>query len=291
MAMTSPPWEGISLQRGAPCFFNSFFQSSVFARIPWVQLLQCGVSVQLASQEGIMLIRKHSLGKYNCFTLQVFTVLVSAGAQFNFADSDYYLPRNWKKHLDKTMPRSLFLSPAFFKEATPRPILLPWDTQSLPMAVEFVMNLRAQCSAQTHENRSWKAMTGTWPGTSYLSQRAAEAGSQCKCSCCLHHPLVAGSGHPRHIWHSLHSGLSHLSQFLCQLSPAWKDPKHQDVFWAWLEPELEPTMVQPNLQQLLQIPFCGQFPCSGPCALLCQQTATAHWAKSGSHSELNKPFP
>lgn len=160
---------------------------------------------------------------------------------------------------------------------------------SLPMAVEFVMNSKIQHDS-VHQNRSWKAMTVTWPRTPYLSQRAAEAGSQCKCFCCLHHPLVAGSGHPRHIWHSLHSGLSHLSQSLCRLSPAWKDSKHQDFFWVWLEPQLESTIVQPNLQQLLQISFCGQFPPSGPCALLCQQAATAHGAKPGSHSELNKPF-
>lgn len=93
-----------------------------------------------------------------------------------------------------------------------------------------------------------KAMTATLPRTSYLSQRAAAAGSQCKCSCCLRHPLAAGWDHPRHIWHSLHSGLSHLSQSLCRLSPAWKDPKPQDflgVAWTW---------AQPNLQQLLHLP-------------------------------------
>lgn len=188
-----------------------------------------------------MLIRKHSLGKWNCFTLQVFTVLVSAGAQFNFADSDYNLPNNWKKCLDKIMPRTLPLS--WLLQRGQNPFCCPETHQASQWQWGLLWTRgcsMAQCTAQTQQNRSWKAVTVTWPRTSYLSQRAAEAGSQCKCSCCLHHPLVAGSGHPRHIWHSLHSGLSHLSQSLCQLSPAWKDSKHQDFFWALLDPELEP---------------------------------------------------
>lgn len=221
-----------------------------------------------------MLIRKHSLGKWNCFTLQVFTVLVSAGAQFNFADSDYNLPTNWKKHLDKIMPRTLFFSPAYFKEAKIHFDALRYTKPPHGCGVCYEFKDAAWLSALPRPTRSWKATTATWPRTSYLSQRAAEAGSQCKCSCCLHHPLVAGSGHPRHIWHSLHSGLSHLSQSLCRLSPAWKDSKHQDFFGAWLEPKLEPTMVQPNVQQLLQIPFCGRFPLSGPCALSANSNCT-----------------
>lgn len=212
----------------------------------------------------------------------MFTVLVSAGGQFNFADSDYNLPKNWKKRSDKIISRTLFLSPAFFKEAKIHFAALIYTKPPDGCGVCYELEDAEWLSALPRHTRSWKAVTVTWSRTSYLSQRVAEAGSQCKCSCCLHHPLVAGSGHPRHIWHSLHSGLSHLSQSLCQLSPAWKDSKHQDFFGVWLEPELEPTMVQPNLQQLLQIPFCGQFPVSGPCALSANSNCTL--------SQIRKPL-
>lgn len=40
------------------------------------------------------------------------------------------------------MQRSLFLSPAFLKEATPKSILLPWDILSLPVNAVLVMNPR-----------------------------------------------------------------------------------------------------------------------------------------------------
>lgn len=116
-----------------------------------------------------------------------------------------------------------------------------------------------QPTAQTHQKTRRKAMTATRPRTSYLSRRAAAAGSQCKCSCCLRHPPGAGWDHPRHIWHSLHSGLSHLSQSLCRLSPAWKDPKPQTFLGvAWTCAGTHPGSTQPSAAPAYP-PFVASF--------------------------------
>lgn len=180
------------------------------------------MSVQCTTQEVAVLKRKHNLGKRNCITLQVFTVLVSPSAQFNFADLDEKQPKTWKIYLEKN--KDLLLLP-FLKKPLQNFIFF-WGISCLLACVLFPRNpvaLPRLTSAQ-------RAKAVPQPRTSYLSQRAAAAGFQCKCSCCLHHPQGAGWDHPRHIWHSLHLGLSHLSQSLCRLSPAWKDPKPHNFF-------------------------------------------------------------
>lgn len=145
-----------------------------------------------------------------------------------------------------------------------------WDMGSLPVTVVIVMNpkmLRNSTLCLDTSEYKPKGHGSDQPRTSYLFRRAAAAGSQCKCSCCLRHPLGAGWDHPRHIWHSLHSGLSHLSQFLCQLSPAWKDPKTQDFFGHGLNMIWNPPWLNPTFCRSCISPLCGQFPLSGPHAL------------------------
>lgn len=59
--------------------------------------------------------------------------------------------------------------------------------------------------------------------------------------------------------------LSTLSCLKRSKTPRW--------FWVLLEPQLEPTLVQPNLHMTL---FCGQFPLSALHMLMYQLTDTAH---------------
>lgn len=116
-----------------------------------------------------MLTRKHSLRKWNCFTLQVFRVLVSAGVQFNFADSDYNLPKNWKKCLDKILPRTLFLSPAFFKEAKIHFAALRQTKPPHGCGVCYELEDAAWLNALPRPSRTEAERLWQWPGPGPLT--------------------------------------------------------------------------------------------------------------------------